>query len=971
MLQPALENMATLSRLLDAALDLDPSEHDAWIAALEPEYAEFRARLRAMLLDQRATRGHRFMRDGPCISADHPELVPGESVGPYRLLREAGSGGMGIVWCAERIDGGPKRRVALKMPRLGGGTNFVARIARERDIGALLEHPNIARLYDAGVDLQGRPYLAFEFIDGVPIDQWCRSQPARRQLEVFVQVVRAVAHAHARLVVHRDLKPSNVLVDEAGVPHLLDFGIAKLLDDEGAPNDDLTRQQGRMLTPRCASPEQLRGETITVASDVYSLGLLMYAVLAGRRPHDIDGTSPLQIERALMADEAPLASRRAAEPAVARQLRGDIDAILAKALQREPAARYVSADAMAMDIERHLEGHAVLAQPDRWVYRFGKALRRHRLVFGAGAAITIAIIGGAGAAAVQAQRANEEAERSRVVKDFVVDLFNVHSRDSKANKDLRELPTELLLEQGAKLISVKFAKQPVLQAELLGVVSGIFTDLGSSDLATTYATQRVAILNAVAAPRADRADASILLAQALLEGRPIEALAEAARALQLAGANDGLQARALSMQADAWMQQAKHDEAMKVLDRLDTVAARLPRPSALSARAKLLRARTLGAANRLDESKPLLGAAIDEGLAAEGSLSPTAIDARLALANAFVLREDVAASRAPRDAALVALRETGGWADIRAAREESTAYMVMYQMAQVPFAEAKAANDRARAALAKHGTLVPKVVQAHLDFDLGSIYLDRGDIAKADQLISAAAPDVRRAAQSVRERYETAGQQGALAMYAGRHDDADGFFRERIDLQNQGGRADHPFAAYGYGFAAINRLMQGSLDDADAILASAPQFQALKGGPPGPYLSVIRRVQARLALERGEAAKALSLLPDDGDSDVKFPFDDRALRGEILCAAGHRKEGVALLEASMKLHQEDDSPNHPDLARIQAVSGLCVLAQGQRGRANELASASRTAFAEQPGVSAYFRQPLAKLDRMLAAGKPP
>ena len=272
------------------------------------------------------------------IDADDAVARPDERVGPYVLVREIGRGGMGSVWLAERADGAYKRRVALKLPRLTWAASLGKRMARERDIGALLEHPNIARLYDAGVDEHGRPYIAMEYIDGQPIDVYCRDHALdlRARLKLFLEVAQAVAYAHGRLVLHRDLKPANVLVDAAGHMHLLDFGIAKLLDDASS-GSELTQEQGRVLTLNYASPEQIAGRPLGVTADVYSLGVLLYELLTGTVPYKAKRNTTGAMEDAILTGDAPLASSRVADRKLARELKGDIDAIVTKAIKREPA----------------------------------------------------------------------------------------------------------------------------------------------------------------------------------------------------------------------------------------------------------------------------------------------------------------------------------------------------------------------------------------------------------------------------------------------------------------------------------------------------------------------------------------------------------------------------------------------------------------------------------------------------------
>ena len=278
-------------------------------------------------------------------------LEAGDRVGPYRLLRPIGSGGMADVWLAERDDGAFAREVALKLPLVSRlRRDLAVRFARERDILARLEHPHIARFYDAGVSADGLPYLAMEYVDGRPITTWCdehRVDLAGR-IQLFAQVLSAVQFAHANLVIHRDLKPSNILVTDDGQVRLLDFGIAKLLaaDEERAPETQLTRSSGRALTPEYASPEQMRGEALTIASDVYSLGVVLFEVLVGSRPYRLKIESAAQLEEAILAadplrpsanvTDAAAASRGVSPRRLAKQLAGDLDTVVLKALAKSP-----------------------------------------------------------------------------------------------------------------------------------------------------------------------------------------------------------------------------------------------------------------------------------------------------------------------------------------------------------------------------------------------------------------------------------------------------------------------------------------------------------------------------------------------------------------------------------------------------------------------------------------------------------
>ncbi len=450
----------------------------------------------------------------------------GTAFGAYRILREIARGGMGAVYLAERADSNFRKHVAIKVVKRGVDTDEVLqRFRAERQILASFDHPNIARLIDGGVAPDGRPYLVMDYVAGKPITSYCdeRRLTVEQRLSLFETVCQAVQYAHQRLVVHRDVKPSNVLVTEQGTVSLLDFGIAKVLDDEAGSDSPQTRTGVHVMTPEYAAPEQVLGTTITAATDVYSLGVLLFELLAGVRPLRLRGRRGQELADAITMEEPlrpsatvlqehelqPSTDGSAVTPAIIaasrsttperlhRRLRGDLDTIILKALAKEPERRYQSAEQLLEDLRRHRDGRPVRARPDTTRYRAGKFVRRHR--FGVLASVLFLLLVSGSIAvlifeqartATERDRAERELARANVVTEFLTDMF---SAADPAMARGRELTAREILDAGAARVEADLADQPETGAMLLHVIGHVYETLGHSQEAKALATRALDI----------------------------------------------------------------------------------------------------------------------------------------------------------------------------------------------------------------------------------------------------------------------------------------------------------------------------------------------------------------------------------------------------------------------------------------------------------------------------------------------
>src|SRR5215210_7495925 len=469
--------------LLDEALETPPEARPALLDSACRDDAELRREVEELLALETAVDG--FL-SAPAVPPGEG-LPPGTRIGPYRIAELIGRGGMGAVYRAAREDDFSKQ-VALKLVRRELVSPFtLRRFHRERQILARLEHPHIARLLDGGTAEDGRPYLVMELVEGVPIDRYCaeRRLTAEQRLELCLPVASALAAAHQNLVVHRDLKPGNVLVTADGVPKLLDFGIARLLDP-GEGSGEITQTLERAMTPRYASPEQVRGAPVTPASDLYSFGVLLHQLLTGRLPCGLDTCGLAETARRI-CDEEPQRASALARGALPRALAGDVDAILLKALRKEPRSRYPSMEHLAEDVRRCLAGYPVEARRGTALYRAGKLVRRHR--WSAAAVLVVLVLGGAFLVREQLRRQAEHrrTERTVTVLAGLLDL---------ADPDQRDDATVVQILDRTRRDLARLEAEPELRSELLGMLASVHRKLGNTQAARAALTESLAVWRA-------------------------------------------------------------------------------------------------------------------------------------------------------------------------------------------------------------------------------------------------------------------------------------------------------------------------------------------------------------------------------------------------------------------------------------------------------------------------------------------
>lgn len=522
-----------------------------------------------------------------------PTLEPGDRIGPWRLEAELGRGGMGRVWRAARDDGQYRFEVAIKL--LAGSLHsdiLREQFARERQILADLDHPDIARLVDGGVREDGTPWYAMEFVDGRPLDVYCREAALdlHARLRLMSRVCRAVHHAHTRLVVHRDLKPGNILVDEAGNPYLVDFGLAKLLESAGGESGPMTLMAA--ATPGYAAPEQQRGEPVGTAADIYALGVTLGELVSGQRVRShVDGP--------------PLVSRSVDDHRLRRALRGDIDSIVVRAMAEDPAQRYASAEALSSDIERHLEGLPVHARHAGSAYRARKFLRRHWLSVGIGSVAVIMLCLALGVSLVQTQRAETALERASAVQEFLLDVFGA-ARSQPGSSGI--ITHRDLTDRAAERLDEMLVERPDARVDLLLAIGRVYRKLGLSGRSQEVLHSALSALDAGQSGRRDPRRVKVLLALGRADyyesdfDAAVDHLSTAERLARAAEMSDELRTRILFELGSSQSRAEQPGAALETLAEAARLAGAQPRPGTLLPRAVLTRAVALRRAGRYEDA---------------------------------------------------------------------------------------------------------------------------------------------------------------------------------------------------------------------------------------------------------------------------------------------------------------------------------------------------------------------------------
>ncbi len=835
-----------LADLFDRCIELPPGERDAWLDDACADDAALRAEVERLL--RADARAQRFLEHPPADAVQWREGADDAQpscFGVYRVVRRLGAGGMGEVWLAERSDGEFEQRVAVKQvawPTPG----LLQRFRRERQILARLEHPAIARLIDGGVGADGTPYLVMEYVEGMSITDHARQHALdiAARLRLFLRVCEAVQFAHRNLVVHRDLKPSNILVDTDGAPKLLDFGIAKVLDDTdaGAP----TQTAARLLTPDYAAPEQFLGAPVTTATDVYALGLVLHELLTGARA--------ARGARGVSGGEPTPPSLRVEDAVTRRALRGDLDRIVLTALAPEPERRYASVEALSADIRSHLEGRPIAARSGTG-YRLAKFTRRHRYVLGVAVLAFGFCIGATLVSLHQAGMAREQAERAEAARSFLAGVFEQAAPDENEG---RPFTAQQLLEKGESRLAEEAANASIA-ADMTGLIGSLYWNIGNYERATKLLERAVALGENAGVADEVRARNLVRLAWSEAERSLYEpATTHVERALAIAAgagsAKDLSDAQRLQVQVLTGRGEAERAAAV-AHDLLAADVARLGDGAREVAQDWALLAHALDELSRYDESIAAERAALAIDRKRVGGRSTTVAADLNDLGFALSHKGDyVGAEQALREALDIKIERYGNdHRETLAAR----ANLFMAQEKQGRYEEGLRGRlalleDQQRVLGARHAD---EIARAQNMIGLDRIMLGRfaeAQVAFRESISTWAGID----GATEESRVGPLGNLAIALQYGGDYAQAEATLRETLAIDRRSYPPDSEWLNQDRGY--LGNLLRLRHRNAEALDELRAAIAAVKGAGRGadPVVALLHAQLAEAELDAGEAAKA-------------------------------------------------------------------------------------------------------------------
>jgi serine/threonine-protein kinase len=910
------ERWERVEAIFHAALEIDPPEREMLIERESAGDDELAAQVASLL----------EAHDGGGLVGAIPETAIGsvpalEWIGPYRVLRTLGHGGMSTVYLAERTGEGFTQRVAVKLLRLGfADPRLGHRLLSERQILAQLEHTGIARLIDGGATPEGQPYFAMEYVEGRSLTDYCTQNrlTVSERLRLFLEVCAVVHFAHQQLVVHRDLKPSNIMVSDDGRAKLLDFGIAKLLDpSQGLDGATLTLP---CFTPVYASPEQIRGRQVGTPSDIYSLGVVLYEMLSGTLPFRMESASPAEMERIVCNTHPERPSVRVAQKRVRRLLEGDLDTIVLKALAKEPARRYGSAEQLADDIRRHLHGLPVRARPDSITYRLGKFVRRHSTGVVAAALVAVSLVGGTLVAGWQARRATaqrdlaaDEARKAALVTALMVDLFRLS--DPTATLGNRVTARELL-DRGVERIEREFGAQPDVQAQVFAEVAHVYANLGLLDRAEQLARRALEIRSDRHGPESLEASASLdqLGEMHAIQGYTDAAIEEYRRAVAIRSAAlnqpDTLLAHIQSELGFLLRAAGEHEEAADMFTQaLETQRQLLGDQRPEVAMTLFGLAATFHDRGSFDEAERLFQNALADYDAASGRPHPMAATALLNVGMIRRLREQYRAGE-PLLRSAVSMRSA------------------LYRADHPDVIEATAQWGIGLMELGRYGEAEPVL---------------RDGLERADRSLGVDHPF----SSTLREAL------AVLETATGRHAEAAARFDTTLAAKRDRYGDDHPQVLFALLRSARPLIEGGRLTEAEARLDSALALGDPNSRAVSDLLGLSSKVEIELRRGRLQVADSLlneaeSIARDQLRESHRYTLMLGRERAELLLELDRPDQAVPILERVLEGERAVRPPPHPRVGSTLRLLGAAYLAQGKGELAEHTLRSAQSELRELP-----------------------